>query len=276
MALILPAVVLAAEGPKPLPSPTTKLETCVDKVPAAPLAGIELVKIPAGTVEVPPIKKDAQPQKVQIKSIWIGRTELTWDAYDPWWIQLDLTEEQKAKGVDAENRPSKPYGAPDRGFGHEGYPAISIAAHAAQMYCKWLSAKTGKQYRLATEAEWIYACQAGGPAVQIEKEALKKAAWFYDNSETESGDRQTHPVARKEPNAWGVYDMLGNVGEWVMGQDGKPVLMGGWYEQKAAKVHSAARAPYSEEWQMRDPQDPKSKWWLSDGPHVGFRIVRED
>src|SRR5437764_14491005 len=84
----------------------------------------------------------------EIKKIWIGKTEVTWDEYDQWAFQMDLTEKQKAEGFDAKSRPSKPYGAPDRGFGHHLFPAGSIAFNAAQNYCKGLRAKPGTKYRL--------------------------------------------------------------------------------------------------------------------------------
>ncbi len=56
----------------------------------------------------------------------MSKTEVTWDAYDVFAFKLDMTEEQRAKGVDAASRPSNPYGAPDRGMGHQGYPAVSL------------------------------------------------------------------------------------------------------------------------------------------------------
>src|SRR2546428_652654 len=154
-----------------------------------------MVHIPAGKVHI-------GGNDIDIKSFWIERTETTFDEYDVYAYQLDLTEKQRIDGVDAKSRPSKPYGAPDRGFGHHNYPAISIAFHAADEYCKWLSAKTGKKYRLPTEAEWQYACEANEkqPTTAAEKD---KFAWFDDNA-----DDKTHPVAKKAPNAFGLFDML--------------------------------------------------------------------
>ncbi len=222
----------------------------------------EMIPLPAGTIT---INKTA----VEIKPVWIGKTEVTWDEYDIYAFKLDEKENQKIGELDAIARPTKPYGAPDRGFGHRGYPALSMTFHAAQEYCRWLSAKTGKKYRLPTEAEWEYACRAG-EVEKISPARLDQRAWFWDNAED-----KTHPVAAKQPNTWGLYDMLGNAAEWVAGQDGKPVVAGGSYKYKAAQLHSGARAKQMPMWNMTDPQMPKSKWWLSDATFVGFRVVCE-
>jgi len=210
----------------------------------------------------------ALPKPPSGKPLWIGKTEVTWDLYDVFAYRLDLTEEQKAKGVEATSRPSKPYGAPDFGFGHQGYAALCVAYPSAEAFCRWLSAKTGKKYRLPTEAEWEYACRAGGNG-ESAKADLAKYAWYWDNA-----DDKAQAVATKAPNAWGIHDMLGNVLEWTAGADG-PVTRGGSFRDKADKVHPGARAKQTPEWNQTDSQNPKSKWWLSDGFFVGFRVVCE-
>src|SRR5689334_11206133 len=114
---------------------------------------IDMVALPAG--EFKPAKGDAPA--VKIKPLYMSKTEIPWDAYDIFCFQLDLTDKEKAAGVDAKSRPSRPYGDQTHGFGHAHYPAIHITRFAAEQFCVWLNKKTGKTYRLPTEAEWTWA-----------------------------------------------------------------------------------------------------------------------
>jgi formylglycine-generating enzyme required for sulfatase activity len=246
------------------------------------LVTFDMVPVPGCAYEYADPDNEGAKTAVEIKPFWIGKTEVTWDLYDVYRLRLD--EPDAAGGSDAQgsgtettdadgiSRPSKPYGAPDLGFGHEGFAAMHITYHAATNCCKWLSKKTGKNYRLPTEAEWEYACRAGQlPAGPIEDtELLGKLAWYFDNAEN-----ATHKCGTKEPNAWGICDMLGNVGEWCTDPGHKPALRGGSYQEEAPDVNPAARRLQKPSWQMADPQIPKSKWWLSDGPFAGFRVVCE-
>jgi formylglycine-generating enzyme required for sulfatase activity len=97
------------------------------------------------------------------------------------------------------------------------YPVEQVSWEDAVEFCKKLSdlpeeKKAGRVYRLPTEAEWEYACRAGSKTAYIfgaSATSLGDYAWFRGNS-----DQQTHPVGEKKPNAWGLYDMHGNVWEW--------------------------------------------------------------
>lgn len=209
-------------------------------------------------------------EEVDLSSFWMSTTEVTWDAYDVFAYQLDLPEAERIQNADASTRPSRPYEPPDYGFGHQGYPAMSITFKAAQRYVTWLSEKTGVTYRLATEAEWLYAALAGNShETMLSADDLDQIAWYEENA-----NDKTHPVASKAPNGFGLYDMVGNVQEWVVGYDEKPVTRGGSYRDDAEEVQFSERAKQTRKWNERDPQIPKSKWWLSDGPMVGLRVVR--
>jgi len=100
----------------------------------------------------------------------------------------------------------------DKGWGRNRRPVILVSWDDAVEYCAWLSELTGLAYRLPTEAEWEYACRAGGLGEYgfgDDEKLLGEYAWYKENS-----DGKTHRVGEKKPNAWGLYDMHGNVWEW--------------------------------------------------------------
>ena len=115
-------------------------ETTTDKIPDT-VVEFKLVKLPAGKVTIN--DKDGKPGEVEIKPIWIGQTEVTWDEYDVFWQALDLPIKQRAASKTDKDmirsRPSVPYSPPDRGWGHDGSPAGSMFCREAKAYCQWLS-----------------------------------------------------------------------------------------------------------------------------------------
>jgi formylglycine-generating enzyme required for sulfatase activity len=245
------------------------VKTAKETVPAS-TTEIQLVQLPPGKVTIK--DKDGRDKTYDVKPVWISRTEITWEQYYPFSYKRDLTKEQIAKKVDAQSRPSEPYNTPHLPWGEEGFPAGRIHELAAKKYCVWLSKKTGKKYRLPTEAEWEYACRAGGEPVKFKSnKELDPHAWFIGNS-----DEEPHEVAKKRPNRWGLYDMLGNLCEWVVREDGTMTTAGGSYMDEVKDVGSAARMDYDPSWQREDANDPKGTSWLSNGAFVGFRVVRED
>jgi len=249
--------------------------TALAQSPAQVSAETETVRIPGTTVTfdlAPAITPDGDP-------IHVLTTEVTWDLYDVFVYQLD-TPDEDAASVDAVSRPSKPYVPPDRGMGHDGYPAMGMTRYAAREFCAWLSKKTGDTYRLPTLAEWRHFALAGSePPYHFDESLydLEQFAWTKENAEFTS-----HPVGEKSPNALGLHDIHGNVAEWVeTGEDEsarprpKPAAAGGSWRQPAdeATAHSLERQ--ASHWNASDPQIPKSVWWLADCSWVGFRFVRE-
>ena len=184
---------------------------------------------------------------VPVGDVWVGKTEVTWDEFETYYLS-------EPEDADAVVRPSPSYEPYDRGWGRGGRPAVGISRNAAQRYCEWLSRKTGRTYRLPTEAEWTRACGAA-----------QCGAWIRSNS-----GGMTREVATKTPNAHGLFDMLGNAWEYCSGPE--PILRGGCFDDATATCASRRTVP--PEWNERDPQRPRSQWWLVDGPFVGFRLAR--
>lgn len=224
-----------------------------DSIPGT-LVTFELVRVPAGTVQ-------AGGAGRAVSSFLVGRTEVTWDAYDAFTMSRAPSPRYSPAGADAVAGPSRPYGNPDYGFGHAGYPVISVTREAALAFCAWLSSVTGHTYRLPSEAEWQRAADVA-------------AAAPGDGSSANAGQRGTMPVV-SGPTTFGLYHLFGNVAEWVVPDDGALVVRGGSWQDAPGARGPQARARQQESWNERDPQIPKSSWWLSDGPFVGFRVVRE-
>ncbi len=250
-------------------------------------------------------EEDEGPQReVHVDPFWMAETEITWDVYDVWASDLDIFRRKVLKLESSPrdawadqfqiSQPTKPYTDMTFGMGKRGYPAICMTQHAARTFCKWLSAKTGRYYRLPTEAEWEYACRAGTQTAYSfgdDPDLLEDYAWYFDNT-----DEGYEKVRRKKPNPWGLYDMHGNVAEWVLDQHdeaGYELIMdeqdnplaipatlyprtvrGGGWDQFPEDCRSAARQGSHEDWKKQDPQEPKSIWYLTDALHVGFRVVR--
>jgi len=228
---------------------------------AVTLVSFEMVPVPGGTVTL-------DGKTATVNPFFIGRTEVTWDLYDVFALRLD--EPKDRGGADAIARPSQPYGAPDYGWGHAGFPVISVARAAAAGFCEWLSMKTGKRYRLPTETEWAHAAALATGGKPLTAERRDALSWHRGNAEA-----RTHPVGTKSADALGLFDLFGNAAEWVTTSDGRLATRGGSYRDPADTLGPGARAVQTESWNERDPQLPKSRWWLSDGPFVGFRVVRE-
>ncbi len=271
----------------------------------------EMVPIPGGeyVMGTPDSEKDRKPDEgpqhpVKIPPFWMGKFEVTWDAYLLFMYSDDEkklrethpTEAKVDEVSDAVTRPSKPYVDMSFGMGKSGFPAIAMTQHGANKFCHWLSARTGQFYRLPTEAEWEYACRAGTKTAYSfgdDPAQLPEYGWFFDNS-----DSKYQRVGKKKPNPWGLYDMHGNVCEWVLDQfdpnyykqfDPQKVVTNPWNKATKAYPHSVrggswdddppalrsgARGHSDRSWKATDPQLPKSIWYLTDAKIVGFRLVR--
>jgi formylglycine-generating enzyme required for sulfatase activity len=163
-------------------------------------------------------------------------------------------------------------------FKGDDLPVDKVSWNEVQEFIKKLNEKEGTdKYRLPSEAEWEYACRAGTTtrySFGDDESELDDYAWYSENS-----DGKTHPVGQKKPNSWGLYDMHGNVWEWVQdswhdsyngapadgsaweGDGADRVIRGGCWNDPAGYCRSAAR----------DCNDPHSGLSYA----VGFRILKE-
>ena len=283
----------------------------------------EMVPVPGGKFLLgsPAGEKDRNadegPQvEIEVAPFWIGKYEVTWSEYMSYMemyslfkgmIESKIRPPAEKEGADVVSAPSTLY---DPSFtfskGSEPrQPAISMSQFAAKHYTKWLSKLSKQFYRLPTEAEWEYACRAGTKTAYSfgdDPAQLGEYAWTFENA-----SEKTKLVGQKKPNPWGLYDMHGNVAEWVIDHysadqysqlaaakksttpaairwaaDPKPLLFprvvrGGSYDDKPAGCRSAARKrSHDDDWREEDPNTPQSPWWFTSeyGLCVGFRLVR--
>lgn len=293
-----PPVIVLEPDPRASGILATSLQSFTQQIPGTDVT-IEMIALPGGTFwfgspDDEPGRGDDEgpPRRIRLDPFWIGKHEVRWDEYDIWSQERDAGDPR----VDGVARPTPPYTDMTFGMGREGFPAVCMTQHAAATYCEWLSRKTGRKYRLPTEAEWEWACRAGSTAAySCERNELAEHAWFLDNSE-----RRYHEVGTKKPNAWGIHDMHGNVAEWTCEQyvadrhalplstpnlraDYAPLIpvtkeypiavRGGSFLDGAQALRSAARRASHRDWKQRDPQIPKSIWYMTDAQFVGFRVV---
>lgn len=236
--------------------------------PALPQPAAYTATVPGSSVafEMAPV-----PGEAGSAGFWIGRREVTWAEYDVFRADPQAKvrrADEPPPGADAITRPTPPYADESFGFGKQGMPALSITHHAAAEYARWLARRSGQPYRLPTEREWERACRAGGDGAAVGA----GRAWTKDNA-----GEKPHPVATRPANALGIFDLVGNVAEWVdSGTDAlyPQVAKGGSWADASGGAGCEARRVSDVSWNERDPQDPQSIWWQTDATFVGFRVVR--
>ena len=265
-----------------------------EKIPNSDLS-IEMIFIQGGEYSMGNKNSNVN---TQISSFWMSKYEITWEIYN---LFMEFDQSNKLEyiidgdtiKVDGISKPTTPYTDMTFGMGYEGFPAVNMTHFAASKFCKWLSLITGNYYRLPTEAEWEYACRSGtssdyyyGDDISL----IDEYSWNKNNS-----DNSYQRVGQKIPNKWGLHDMLGNVSEWVadsyddnifkskklkkdpfiFNESKYPkVYRGGSWNDEPSSLLTHKRFYSDNSLQKRDPQIPKSQWWNTDAPNIGFRIVR--
>ena len=201
------------------------------------------------------------------RTLHVSTTEIPWELFDVFVYGTDKADGKSNEKADAVTKPTKPYIGMDREFGHVGFPVISPSFLSAKQFCEWLSAKTGRAYRLPTAAEWTALCEQSG----VDPKNCGDHAWVKENS-----NEKTHKLASKKADKLGLFDLFGNACEWVDDGSKLGVVAGGSYLDSMADLGCGVFQPCKPvEWNEIDPQFPKSKWWYSSGGFVGFRVVCE-
>lgn len=278
-----------------------KFEPYQQKIPNTTVS-FDMTPIPAGNYvmgspqsEVGHFEDESPEREVEIDAFWMGTHEVTWDIFEMFLdkdYEKAISTQPLPENVDGLSRPSTPYLDMTFGMGKENKPAIGMTQYGAIQFCHWLYKKTGVFYRLPTEAEWEYAARAGSSDRFFfgdDSSLLESYAWYEENS-----GGTTQEVGKKKPNAWGLFDIIGNVMEWTYDQYGPyqsaqgvlanpvihpenlypRVLRGGHYESSGDESRVAKRFMSDPVWKQLDPQIPKSKWWFPEAPFVGIRLVR--
>jgi formylglycine-generating enzyme required for sulfatase activity len=156
-------------------------------------AGMRLVLVPAGTFVMGSMvgekgrERTEQPQRLSVDDFYIAITE--------------VTQQQWERVIGA-----PPPAQTVRG---DDLPVHNVSFIEAQAFCRQLSEREGRTYRLPTEVEWEYACRAGSTAAFFARGGIGRVGWYAGNS-----GGLIHPVGEKWANAWGLFDVHGNVREW--------------------------------------------------------------
>ncbi len=313
-----------------------------EKIPGTDVS-FEMIPVPGGEFLIGSPEGEAERQEdegpqvsIKVEPFWVGKTEVTWAEYQSFMamydafkkLQLLATKEAGGDAAAAENwklvkahawngkveddwdvdavtsptplyDSSFTYGSGDQ----PNQPAVTITPFAAKQYTKWLSGITGQGYRLPSEAEWEYAARAGTTTAYSfgdDPAAIAEYAWYDDNS-----DYQTHPVASKKPNPWGLHDMHGNVAEWTLDEYSpdtyaelqkkgmfpiatadairwpkkvypRSIRGGSWLDPPPIHRSAARHKSEEQDWKLSDPNIPLSPWWYTEeaATGVGMRVIR--
>lgn len=264
-------------------------------------------------------KADELPsRRITISPFFMAETEITWEQYWAFYTETqsegriapeEIFAHNSNPDVDAVSGPTPPFGLVNQGWEGNDRPAITMTHYAATVFCQWLSKKTGKYYRLPTEAEWEYAARGGTSTPYFfegnPSEFSDQGFWrFLFSPRTDvigdyviyskNSKNKTQSADKVKVNPFGLKNMLGNVFEYCadkydsdaykhnntenpLNTEGNEwVIRGGNYTSDASDVRCSARHyTKHKQWLNTDPQQPQSIWWYSDVKGIGFRVVCE-
>jgi formylglycine-generating enzyme required for sulfatase activity len=244
----------------------------------------EMTVVPAGSFMMgslssePGYSADESPlHKVTIAQPFaVGRFEVTFDEWDACADDGGCNEIQVVAGL---GRVLKPYKPSDEGWGRGRRPVINVSWNDAKGYVAWLSKKTGKSYRLLTGAEYEYATRAGTQTAYPWGNAIGTNNANCHACGSKWDARETAPVGSFAPNGFGLYDMVGNIEEWMEDcwhplyigapADGSAWIEGGDCSSRIVRAGSWFFAPAF-------LRSAKRYWFTTDYRlnYLGFRVAR--
>ena len=310
------------------PAVLTRFENFTEQIPGTSIS-FDMIAVPGGVFQMGSSsserfrREDEGPVRdVTVSRFFMAKVQVSWDEF--WTFHIETSSEGRippeimrernmdALDVDGISGPTPPFGVPSQGWGEGARPAITMSHYAAEIYCLWLSMRTGRKYRLPTEAEWEYAARGGtqtpyffpGEPRRFTSQGWRNRVFGPDTAVINSfviydlnSSGRTQEPSRVQENPFGLKNMLGNVLEYCSDwyspraysmtgltvsdptgpEEGtERVVRGGYFASDAADVRAAARFhTKTEEWLRTDPQQPQSIWWLTDMVGIGFRVVCE-
>lgn len=225
------------------------------------LTGMEFMAIPGGTFVMGDNNdKWAAPEhEVTLKPFLLGRFEVTFEQYAKFCVSTGRLV------------PS------DNGWGMADRPVINVTWQDAVAFTKWLSEKTGKTFRLPSEAEWEFTARGGATSKYPWGDEIGKNLTNCQGCGSEWDGRMTAPVGSFRPNGYGLYDMIGNVYEWTLdtrhdNYNGAPVDGSAWGNSEGNFHMTRGGSWYLPPVEMTIIR----RCWASDSQReVGFRVVLE-
>ncbi|MGR3309164.1 MAG: formylglycine-generating enzyme family protein [Candidatus Brocadiales bacterium] len=260
--IIILLIVLIQVGCSKQPETTTTTINTTSSTPYGtiwkePETGMEFVFVKGGTYEMGDTFGDGKSGKESVHEVfvddfWMGRYEVT---HAQWWWVTGGRPEDVTKG--------------------DEYPVENVSWYDVQVFIKNLNKKTGKEmFRLPTEAEWEYAARSGGKKERFAGISDKDSLHIYANH----SENSTTPVGSYKPNGLGLYDMSGNVWEWVQDvyneyaygkHDGKNPVYKGSGVDRVVRGGSWGFGPSYNRCAYRDKYSPSDT-----NMYLGFRLLR--
>ncbi|MFK7787999.1 MAG: formylglycine-generating enzyme family protein, partial [Phycisphaeraceae bacterium] len=295
--LLLTLLAITACGKDDEPSPTNAqpIPAEQNEPTATPPNAFQVAPLPADllatfTDHVPTYNDEEVPFEMvlipgdeahNIKPFYVAKTEVTWEMFLYWVYADDLEDRSKLDELQRQGlRPSSlDHGHPQtdrRVIPNPKWPAIGMSWRVAQAYCRWVSEKTGKTYRLPTDNEWMYLYEQAGGKPNDHLVLFDQALLLDNNKEMDEPPfiHQPRPVAQGEPDRLGLYDLIGNAAEWVQPMGGKRWVRGGHFMTEAKDL-SAQWLEFEDQtkWNESYPQLPVSDSWYIDEYFQGIRLV---